>query len=420
MELRAQRPLTGPEITQKRSSLNWTQTRLCQEIRRAAQELGWDEPGVNESMVSRWENGKSAPASRYQQLLDLVFARTLETHDESWEYEMQRRAFLRYSLAAAGIVLAGIDDDPFNRLVSALHGRSRLDVGAVDSLQEVTAGFSTLYQSVAPGALVAPVRSHLDSLTHILAGDIRTGALRRRVASLAGETAILMGWLSQDRGDEGTAQRYYMSALDAADEAEDSGLGAYAIGSASTLSAFRSSPAESIFLLTGAEVHGFRADHATPSTRAWILSLQAEAHTRDGDAVAAMGALDEADKLLTGTAGSDEPRPRVSFFDQARLLGERGVAAVRLGLPHEGEAALDEALRSITVDHKIQSRLLTKLAQAHLRQGNIERACELAIDSLDIARDTSASVDDIRSLRHDLNPWVGAEALDRLDARLAA
>lgn len=413
---------TGPRVVAERTRRGWKQRRLVQELHRTAAELGETVPGVTVQMISRWENGVHDPDDRYQRLLDLTFARSVVGDDETREHETRRREFLRYTAAFAGIALTGMGDEPWRRLSAALQGRNRIDDTAVDNLELLTVGFGNLYQSVAPRALEGPVRSHMEHLTQLLTGSGQSELLRHRIASLAGETSILLGWIAQDQDDHGVAQRFYMTALDAADEAGDGPLGAYAIASASTLPAFRSSPAESIHLLSRAEVNGFRASQATPTTLAWVRCLEAEAHTRAGDTIGAFAALDAADLLLDSADDEEQKRPRVAFFNRARLLGERGVTAVRLNMPHEGRDALDEAVRGFPTDQKIASRLLTSLARAHLKQGHVDEACNLAVQSLAIAKrtDTSASVDDVRDLRHELQRWASESALAELDRMLVA
>jgi hypothetical protein len=283
----------------------------------------------------------------------------------------------------------------------------------------VTISFQELYQRVSPYAVLAPARSHLATLTQLLEAGGQPDGTRRRLASLAGETAILLGWLTADDGEHATAQGYYQAALDAAREAEDPALGAYAIGSASTLPAFRASPDHTLYLLAEGR-YGFRAAHATPSTRAWLASLEADAHAKARREVEAWRALDRAAEALDGAVG-EEPRPRVQFFDAVRLAGERGVVSVRLGAADDGRRALDEALRQLGPGLKIQSRLLTSLARAHAGQGDVDGACHLALESLAIARasETRPSLRDVQALRDELAPWDGCRALCELDAALA-
>jgi tetratricopeptide (TPR) repeat protein len=355
--------------------------------------------------------------------VERTFADNLRTADDSWEDDMQRRAFLT-NAAVAGLALLGVapGEEPWQRLGAALRRPQRTDSRTVDDLEAVTVSFQELYPRVSPYAVLAPARSHLATLTQLLEGGGQPERTRRRLASLAGETAILMGWLASDDGEHGTAQAYYRAALDAAREAGDRALGAYAVGSASTLPVFRASPDHTLYLLAEGR-HGFGAADATPSTRAWLASLEAEAHAEAGREADARQALDRAAEALDRAVAeaADEVRPRVPFFDPVRLAGERGVVSVRLGAADEGRRALDEALRGLRPGLKIESRLLTSLARAHARQGDVDRACHVATESLAIARasETAPSLRDLRSLRDELAPWAGSAAVRELDSALA-
>ncbi|HSI93371.1 MAG TPA: hypothetical protein VK925_07705 [Jiangellaceae bacterium] len=370
-------------------------------------------------MISRWENGKRKPDERYRRLLERTFADSVDLANDTWEHDMQRRAFLT-NAAVAGLALLGVppNDEPWQRLSSALRRPSRTDSGTVDDLQAVTVSFQELYQRVSPYAVLAPARSHLTTLTRLLEGGGQPERVRRRLASLAGETAILMGWLTSDDGEHATALSYYQTAMDAAQEADDAALGAYAIGSASTLPAFRSSPDHTLYLLAEG-THGFRSSQATVSTRAWLGSLEAEAHAKAGHEADAFRSLDRAADALN-RAVEDEPRPRVSFFDDARLAGERGVIAVRLGAAEEGREVLHDAIRQLRPGLKIESRLLTSLARAHLQQGDIEQACQIGRESVAVATasETEPSLKDLLALRDEMRPWSDSAAVRDFDAAL--
>lgn len=410
----------GALIRLERVRRGWSQDRLLRELRRTAQRLGGHDIGATVPMISRWENGKRRPDERYQRLLERTFADSVDFTSDTWENEMQRRAFLT-NAAVAGLALLGVptEEEPWQRLSSALRRPSKTDARTVADLEAVTVSFQELYLRVSPYAVLAPARSHLTTLTRLLEGGGQPDRIQRRLASLAGETAILMGWLTSDDGEHATAQSYYQTALDAAQEANDRALGAYAVGSASTLPGFRASPEHTLFLLAEGS-HGFRSTDASPTTRAWLGSLEAEAHAKAGQEADAFRALDRAATALGRVITEDEPRPRVPFFDQARLAGERGVIAVRLGSADEGHRALDDALRDLQPGLKIESRLLTSLARAHLQKGDVEQACQVARDSLDVARstETEPSLQDLLTLRDELSPWEDTSAVREFDAAL--
>ena len=416
---------SGATIKHERERRGWSQRRLISEVRDVARELREPEPGVTVQMISRYENGKSDPSAATLRFINLAFARTMVVdEDDTWENEVQRRAFLRSSAAAAGLALLnhGLGTEPWQRLSAVLQRSIGVDTSTVTDLETLTETFTTLYQTVAPSTLVSPVRSHLQTVTQLLHDGTRDEDLRHRLASVAGETAILLGWVSQDQDDHGSAQQYYMTALDAAVEARDNPLGAYAIASASTLPAFRSSPGQTLHLLTDAQIQGLDVDDASPTTRAWIHTLEAEAHARADDEAGALRALDAAESILADLQDEEEPRPRVPFFDQARLLGERGVTLVRLDMPHESMDYLDEAMRLTASDHKIQSRLLTNLALAHVRRGEIDQAVSIALRSLQIARrtDTADSLRDVRKISTALDPWRDSDPVKALDRAIGS
>ncbi len=414
---------TGVYIRHQRMEVRgWGQQRFVQEIRNTAAQLGEETPGVSVPMVSRWENGKSEPAARYRRLIELTFARTLDPDTDSPEDGMLRREFLRHTAGITGLAVVSAAAEPWEQLTSALSSRNRVDRGTVDHLDSMTASFAQMYQTMAPGLLVAPVAAHLRTLIQLLKTGSPTEALRRRITSLAAETSILLGWMSHDQSDNEAAHNYYRSALTAAAEAEDGPLGAYAIGSASVLPAWRSSPTDSIHLLTEAEVHGFRVNDASPTTRAWIYSLEAEARTRANDEASAFAALDSADRVLEIDDHANGGAPRISFFDHNRLLGERGVTAIRFNRAADGRTALEHVLSEIAPEQKIRSRLLTSLAKAHIRHGNIDEAAEIALQSLDVAlqTDTASSYDDIVRLRPELDNWAHTKTVQRLDSALMA
>lgn len=398
----------------------WGQQRFIQEIRATAADLREEIPGVSVPMVSRWENGKSEPSGRYWRLIDATFARTLDAETDSPEDDVLRREFLRNSASAAGLAVVTMASEPWEQLTSALSSRTRVDRVTVDNLDVMTATFGQMYQTMAPGLLLAPVAGHLRNLSQLLKRGSPTEQLRRRLASLAAETSVMLGWITHDQGDNNTAHNYYRSALTAAAEANDKPIGAYAIASASVLPAWRSSPTESVHLLTDAEVNGFSVDHASPTTRAWIYSLEAEAHTRANDERNALNALDNADHVLNSTDDAAGASPRVAFFDRNRLLGERGVTAVRLGRAADGRQVLEQVLDEVDVDQKIRSRLMTSLARAHIRHGNIDEGVEIALRSLDIAIQTAtaSSYDDVNKLRPELDPWAHTDLVQRLDEAL--
>jgi tetratricopeptide (TPR) repeat protein len=153
------------------------------------------------------------------------------------------------------------------------------------------------------------------------------------------------------------------------------------------------------------------------------VTLEAEAHALMGDERATLRAMDEAEAIMDRSADEDASRrPRVAFFNRAYLAGERGVALARLDKSQDAQEVLASALASLNPEAmKTRPRLLTALATAHVRQGNIEEACQLGTDALGLAtkQEVGPNLQDVRKLRVELEPWRDSSPVRSLDERLA-
>jgi tetratricopeptide (TPR) repeat protein len=168
------------------------------------------------------------------------------------------------------------------------------------------------------------------------------------------------------------------------------------------------------------ETRGFRARDATPSTKAWLASLDAEASAMLDDANGALGALERSQDAIEATEDADRTRPIVSFFDQARLAGEQGLCYVRLRRFDDAKAAFEAGLTRLGASAKIRARLLTGLATTHVRQGEVERACRTAGEALRIATRTrtALSLQQVYDVRRQLERWHESRAVRELDEQL--
>jgi tetratricopeptide (TPR) repeat protein len=291
----------------------------------------------------------------------------------------------------------------------------------VSELEHITVSLEGLESQVSPRALLGPVVGHLNTVAQLLQGAPRA-ALHRQLSSIAGETAGLAGWLAFDMEDRRAAAAYFRAGIEAAQEANDRALGAYLVGSSCVQPAYRERPFARLRRLQG-RTFGFTTADANPSTRAWLIGLEAEAHALAGNERAALEALDAADAVMVGTDDEDTSRrPRATFFGQARLISERGVALARLQRPEAAQQVLEAALGSLDAEVvKTRPRLLAALATAHVRQGNIDEACRLGVNALDLAarQQVVPNLQDVRRLRLDLEPWRHAQAVKELDEQLA-
>ncbi|MGH3778908.1 MAG: helix-turn-helix domain-containing protein [Pseudonocardiaceae bacterium] len=343
--------------------------------------------------------------------------------------EQNRRTFLRNATilagttAAAGATIAARGDEPWQRLTAALRGTTHVDTTTVINLERVTVGLERLEAHMSPTALVGAVIGHLDAIARLLRVPMRI-PLRQHLCSVAAETSALAGWLTWDLDTTpATAAAYFRAGLDAADDAGDRAIGAYLVGGLCIQPSYREQPGNRLRNLDGSTLGYAQAD-ASPATRSWMACLEAEAHVMAGDERAALTALDRAESILEHASGDDpiQRRPRISFFDHARLLGERGVAMARLGRAEPAQAILTDAMSSLDPTMtKIRPRLLAELASSAIQRGDIDTACRHASDALVMAADLQVqpNLQDVYRIRRDLNLWADTTPVRDLDRRLA-
>jgi transcriptional regulator with XRE-family HTH domain len=275
--------MPNERLRHHRLQRGWTLDGVAQRLDALAPTVGRKRLGVNGTMVGRWERGERQPRGIYRGLLALLYETTTEalglyqpaTSERVLE-EMQRRAFLQHMGAAAGVAVTSVAMEPWERLSAALRQPGRLDREIVSELEHVTVTLERLESQVSPKALLGPVVGHLDTLASLLKSAPRP-SLHQQLCSIAGETAGLAGWLTWDLEDRKAAGAYFRTGIQAAQEADDRALGAYLVGSSCVQPAYRERPPARLRRLEG-HTHGFARADATPSTQAWLVTLEAEAH----------------------------------------------------------------------------------------------------------------------------------------------
>jgi tetratricopeptide (TPR) repeat protein len=419
-----ERPAWALWLQQQRHEREWSWRRLARELRQRADKRGWRLPSDEDliRMMRRWERGEHKPGERYRELLAEVYDGSApdELQPESILDDMQRRPFLQSLSAFIGLAAASAFIEPWERLSRALRQPNRVDRATVNSLASLTVMLESRESQESPRALLGPVEGHLGNVATLLAGS---PPLRPQLCSIAGETAALAGWLAFDIENRPAAAGYFRVGLEAAREANDRAFGAYLVGSSCVQPAYRERPFARLRRLQG-RTFGFARSDASPSTRAWLATLEAEAHALAGDTSKCLRLFDEAEIAMSRAGEEDEARrPRVAFFDPDRLAGERGVALARLGQPEAAQNVLRPALTSLDPSVvKTRPRLLTALATAHVQQGDVDRACELGAEALGIAaqQEVQPNLQDVRKLRLDLEPWRDSQAVKDFDEQLRA
>lgn len=427
----------------ERERRGWSQERLAQELHFHCGRM------VSPSTISRWEGGSEVPKPLYRELLCEIFDldayelglvkppgaddTTLEDAPgtiiaavrevlEDWSDDMRRRELLRL-MGVGGAALA-LPIDPA-RLAWTTENPSKLDVRQLDDLQALTTSYGQMQDTVAPNALITPVKGHLEELTTLL-GTTQPDPVRQRLYEIAGETAIIAGWLSFHMDNRGDAREHFKVAEAAGRESGNATLHAHALGarrvlhSAVPTGGFNGDTSQTLALMDEANAH---LTITTPAPlRAWLAACEAEEHAIAGDLHACKDALERAERA------TDESQPeqlvgRFKHWNHARLDGYRGLCHVLLSDADEAEQILHRALDGTDpgrFEHR--SAVLTDLAAAYAQKGEPEQASRIAIEALEIALDAGLAtrVHRINGVRQRLDRWRTLPDVRELSERIAA
>ncbi|MFH9984022.1 hypothetical protein ACH4ND_33445 [Streptomyces sp. NPDC017179] len=206
-----------------------------------------------------------------------------------------------------------------------------------------------------------------------------TEQVGRALFSTVAEATLLAGWMSYDACHHGLAQRYFLQALRLAQDANDRRLAGSILSAMSHQATFLGRYTQAATLARAA-LMGI-SPVATPTLRAQFHAMEARALARTGDVAACEAALSAATKALESRNNEDEPE-WISYFDDVELAAEaahcfRDVNSARRAVVHAENAMSGSHVRSDFFATMV-------LADAHLRAGDVEEACRVALDALDL------------------------------------
>ncbi|MFI1092889.1 hypothetical protein [Streptomyces sp. NPDC020917] len=212
----------------------------------------------------------------------------------------------------------------------------------------------------------------------LLTGQYSDGVGRALFSAVA-EATLLAAWMSYDACRHGLAQRYFLQALRLAQDGNDRRLAGSILSAMSHQATFLGHYTEAATLARAARM-GI-SGVATPTLMAQFHAMEARALARTGDKRACELALAEAARFLDRRKSGDEPE-WITYFDDAELAAEaahcfRDVNSARQAVEHAGNAMSGSHVRS-------DFFVTMVLADAHLRAGDVEEACRVALDALDL------------------------------------
>lgn len=433
---------TSVRLREARTSRGWSQPRLVRELRTAAGQRGHQLP--TDSSVKRriasWENGHSAPDDFYAPLLCGAYSMSAAelglSHGELRDAAVIDAAYPTSPDDAIQTVsqLWRADLNQYDPLLTAEPSESAWSEASLRWLvapepgipRQRAEGVQVGLGDVAAVKTTADVFAKLDdqfggdharhSVIQYLNNDVApllrgryTEPVGRALFSTVAEATLLAGWMSYDACRHGLAQRYFLQALRLAQDANDRRLAGSILSAMSHQATFLGRYTQAATLARAA-LMGI-SPVATPTLRAQFHAMEARALARTGDILACEAALTAATKALESRNSEDEPE-YISYFDDAELAAEaahcfRDVNSARRAVAHAENAMSGTHVRSDFFATMV-------LADAHLRAGDVEEACRVALDALDLGEQLKSArcVSYLAEFRQHLDV-IGASAAAR-------
>ena len=396
-----------------------SQQQLAEAVTRAGAQISL-RISITERTVRRWESENPPwPQPDHQAALEHLFSRPVTElgFTPPWAGEEAARQRPERTAPAGAGSAGGGAFGMFTRraLADPLPGSIAAD------FITITSAYRHMYWTVPPAQLHDAVATHV-KLGIVLVSSVPEAA-RRSLAAAVSESSLLAGRIEFfDMQNPPEAQQSLVVALQAAQDAQDSLLGAAVLAHMAFIPAFSGDSRrveEARDKVRAARTFARRAS-APPEMLAWLDAVEAEVETRFGDARKALQVIRHAEEIYA----TQEPRPLpawLDWFSPVRLAGFKGNALLMDRQPGPARETLQHVLDQLPEDSaKQRSVILGDLAAVAVSENDPEEACrlsELALDQL--ARNWYATgMARVRAVRESLSRWESQPCVRRLDERL--
>jgi tetratricopeptide (TPR) repeat protein len=305
--------------------------------------------------------------------------------------DVDRRSFLTASSSGALSFLGVPDPHAITRRVHDTPASAvRVGQGEVQAIRSMVKTLGDSAAEYGGGHVRKIARSYLiENAGPWLNGRYTEATGRALYAATSGLTHLL-GWMSQDEGDDKghqqLARHYYAHSWRRADEAGEPELAATALRGL-TVQSIGLGPRHRAEAFALAERTMNYAGHLdNPRARAYYESTFAEAAALDGDHTAATKALSTSQIHIERTAGTPPGESWASHFSIGRWAHTSGMILAKMGDLTAAQEHLHQALEAYGLDRRrTRANVLGNLGEIHLRQGDLDGALIVWAEFLDYA-----------------------------------
>jgi transcriptional regulator with XRE-family HTH domain len=421
-----------------RSQRGWSYQRLARVVAKRARDLGVANMAAERQKVWRWEHRGVVPDRVSQLALAAELGVPTERIDShpwpAWlptgdavrtEYPWDgvgaasalsdvvgdglsdRRGF--QTLTGDGVTALALDWlrlEPV-QVLGALDGSGGVDAAVVNRIEYNIPGLRVMDNALGGESVRRVADAELHLVTGLLERGAHSQAIRARLYGVAAELARIAGWASFDAGFHTAAQRYWITALHAAQAGGDRIVGANVFKSMSLQCVDVDRPTEAVQL---AQACVATARGVSGRTGAMFASRLARAYAALGDPVECARAIARCE-LALAEAASSEPSWS-AYFDESEFAAQVGSCYLDLGRLVEADRWLERALATHAEGRtRDRATYLLRRAGAQMDLGNLDRGIALVHEALPVIEMTSST----RNLRR----YTGHTEARELEAMLA-
>ena len=366
-EITAARRALGRSLAAYREAAGYSQHALAPLVHYGRSTIANVEVGRQNAPRAFWQrcdevlNASGALLEAYERLRVLIY--------------QQQRAVAR---RAAWSYVETNDDAVLETRPRTRHGLLDADVaGHADRLLRL---FLQLDATMGGDDLYEPMTRYVERVARATTEQPRPAALHG-----LSQLSQMAGWLALDSNRHGAARRYFTTAIQIAHEADNPSLAASSLAYLSLQETYRNNPKRAQALATTA-VH-VAGDCATPLVRTMLGTRLARVHAKLGNRAESLHALGDAAEAFARAGQSDEPL-WISYVDAIELTAQSGACYLDLGMYADADAALTSAIEMLKTSRPERIRdhvhYLSRLAKCYLLAGDVEQACAIGMQAIDL------------------------------------
>lgn len=282
-----------------------------------------------------------------------------------WADAVRRRCAIRASGLAALVTVIGADADDLARLARAVRPRAPLrpDPRTVAVMADAVRASQRLGDTAGPPVVLDTMAQQLVLLRRLIQGASE-GAVRRDLWSLYGRLLLSASYCARDVGGDSVAKGLIVASQQAATQAGDGALSAYAFDNLASLAASLHDVRAMLDATTAAQSLMPRDTRGDAHLSACLLSTSATAYARAHDPKRSQAALDAARDAIDSAPADGEPTSPAYWHGLGVVLARESVCLALLG---RFQAAVESARAGLA---RIGPELPGSRAWGEIRLGN--------------------------------------------------